>query len=1014
MESDAMRARAFIGGLAASLGMAAFAAGASELTMARDGKPAAAIVLAEKPTKAAQFAAFELQWHVKAISGATLPIAKEAKAGQVNIFIGDTPRARELGLSQESFKLQEYAVKAGPGELVLAGKDAPDTAVVAYDLDALGDGAKNANWPDFWEERGSLHAVYDFLRGSCGVRWLNPTDTGSVIPRNPTLEVDVQKIRRAPSFRYRGAFTIVNSEIYDSYVSLWSDVNPAGAKLAGFKAWETLAYADSRPRLGDNWLVRRLQATLFLLRLRNGGEKCIANHSLYHYYELYWAPSKNPDNAKCFVAKRPELFAQGYKDDPPPQMCYSSPALVATVAQEARDYFDKGGYPYKACLSCAPLGLKWGENFFCVEPMDNITYCKCQACQAWLDKGKDRVIDKYCSVGIHSDYVFNFVNQVAQEVKKTHPDKHIVTLAYGAHAYLPKEAKLDPSVAVQFCFTTDSWPWYRAEYEHEWKLAQEWAAEAKASGRPLYAWCYLGHLARMFAYFGGFNGFPGCFAHAIGKEFKMYRDNGYRGMFHCGLPMEVDTYVTFRLMDDADLDVDELLDEYFAGLYGPAAPPLKQAYLEIEKIFCDPKARQGKMPIGPTAQEFDWGMLGTAERMAAWGKLVDEAKRLADTPREKRNVELFDLGIWRYMVEGRNQYLARKWREQAGGPRLEIPRCLPAPGGDPLLADLSQAVTVDSWAAAAEAPSRQLVARLVHDGRNLYAELVDKSAKAAPEDAWELGFARRREPPLGVLRVAADGSCQGLPAMAKPIGPGALRVAIPLSGLAGGVEAGWHLFGNLRRISANGAHADWPAPVAGPEPLQGLGRLSLWHRAAAAPAAPQETDATLAPGVVLRTVGADRLRMATDDLLQGKPFALSPASAYCALVGQAEANFNLSDALTPRAPTEDRYAEGAKEITYDWELGQPLPPGQALRTIRLTWTIEDGQRNAVKVKFAVRDAKTRAWTELGDYVSVPSTPPRGRPLPAARDRLLRQETHRLRRLQDDRRPGLVQPAPRRA
>ena len=48
----------------------------ADLTLARDGQSAAAIILAEKPVKAAQFAAFELQLHIKAISGATLPILR--------------------------------------------------------------------------------------------------------------------------------------------------------------------------------------------------------------------------------------------------------------------------------------------------------------------------------------------------------------------------------------------------------------------------------------------------------------------------------------------------------------------------------------------------------------------------------------------------------------------------------------------------------------------------------------------------------------------------------------------------------------------------------------------------------------------------------------------------------------------------------------------------------------------------------------------------------------------------
>ncbi|MDD5705189.1 MAG: hypothetical protein PHR35_04645, partial [Kiritimatiellae bacterium] len=87
---------------------------ADELTLTRDGAPAAAIVLAEKPTKAAQFAAHELQWHVKAISGATLPIQTESAAvpdGHVRLMVGDGTDAKALGLTPDSFGLQEHVVR---------------------------------------------------------------------------------------------------------------------------------------------------------------------------------------------------------------------------------------------------------------------------------------------------------------------------------------------------------------------------------------------------------------------------------------------------------------------------------------------------------------------------------------------------------------------------------------------------------------------------------------------------------------------------------------------------------------------------------------------------------------------------------------------------------------------------------------------------------------------------------------------------------------------------------------
>ncbi len=807
------------------LGLSAWADGGT-ITLTREGQPAAVIILSDKPTKAAQFAAFELQEHVRAISGATLPIVRDASAvpaGQARLHVGDGPRAQAAGLTQAGFKLQEYAVKSGTDEIVLVGKDAPDSAVVAYDLAALADGAKNANWPGIWEERGTLHAVYDFLRDGCGVRWFNPTDTGSLIPRQPTLAVKAINLRRTPTFRYREAAG-GNLEAYDRHVSLW------GHREEGYKAWETPAFADFRARHGDGWRARRMNSTLFLLRMKNGGELCRANHSLYHYYELYWKPSVDSNAAQCFIEKRPEYFAQGYEGDPPPQMCYSSTGLTAAVIQEANDYFAKGGYTYQATLSTAPVGYKWGDKFFCIEPMDNASFCKCAPCQALLENGKDyHAADGHFSTGIHSDYMFDFVTRVAREVKQSHPDKNIVTLAYGTHAYPPKTFKLDPSIAVQFCFASDSAPWCTPEYEREWDLVKTWGEEARQSGRPMYAWCYLGHIYRAFADAGNFHCFPGFFSHAISKEMKLFKSYGYRGMFHCGIPPEIDTYVLFRLMDDADLDVDAVLDEYFTGLYGAAAAPIKKFYLAVEQVYCDPKLR----PLGKGNEAFTvetaWGLLGTAERMAGYAKLVDEARALARTEREKKNVALFDLSIWQYMKQGREKYVTRK---EAPIPKVSVP-IMPAVNGDAGKVAWEQAAPLaGGWfKRGSDTPAdRAFSGKMAHDGEYLYLELIDPCVTAnltaspgvACFDDWEVvAGAQRGMPyrqfligPTGLTAACLNGEVNwrmfvpyeehGIKVVADTSAPDkwVSRIAIPLKNLVtGGAKIGDTIYLNVVRVS---------------------------------------------------------------------------------------------------------------------------------------------------------------------------------------------------------------------
>ena len=51
---------------------------AASLKLVRNGEPRASIVLAAEPTRAASMAAGELQEHVRLITGANLPIVRDA------------------------------------------------------------------------------------------------------------------------------------------------------------------------------------------------------------------------------------------------------------------------------------------------------------------------------------------------------------------------------------------------------------------------------------------------------------------------------------------------------------------------------------------------------------------------------------------------------------------------------------------------------------------------------------------------------------------------------------------------------------------------------------------------------------------------------------------------------------------------------------------------------------------------------------------------------------------------
>ena len=785
-----------------AMGTALAGASDSLQTLARDGEPAATIVIAKEPTRAAQFAAYELQWHLKQITGGTFPIAREEEPVEgLPILVGDSEAVRALGIRPTEFAKQEYLIRIAPTAVVLAGRDKDDRGPVEYNQTPTQQALDT--WPDIWDEQGTMYAVYDFLERYCRVRWFTPTEYGTDCPRQPSLTIAAGELRRAPFMKYRFA-AYPASENYDLYTGLW----PAGSE--GYKAWESAAYPELHRRVvgSDYTFAKRGWNTLFRLRHREGGEPCFGNHSLYGYYRRFWAPEQGQEH--LFEGKQPDWFAQGYQGQPP-QMCYSSRGLVEQVAMDACEFFETGkSYP----------GAQARGDCFCVEPMDNSQFCKCDECQMWLD-GRD-ADSPFFTNGRHSDYFFQFVNEVARIVGQKYPTKHVVCLAYMTHGSPPRRFKLAPNVIVQYCFACNRLNYDRASYEHEVELLRQWRQDYP--GRSLYLWLYDTFPVEV-ANNGRFHCFPGFFAQAVGEQFDLFRQYDYRGVFHCGYGQEVEAYLTYRLMDDPSLSIEALLDEYFTRRYGPAAGPMRRLYEAIEGAYGDPANYPEPIATGRIeghhhqTEEMAWGYLGNAQRMEALGRRLEEAKAAAQKPAQKHRVALFELGTWNYMTTGRRQYLEHA-KARFGGQAavLRIPfTSRRSSDGDPAKLDEAEALALTNWRSPLAEPTRRRVAaRLLHDDEYLHVQLEEQRASDQPRstddvvggDYWQILFGNTTNDRVHSLLInfagtqLLDGSPSDFAADAET-GPSTckLRIAIPLSHVDAGSTGRLRL--NMARRSAS-------------------------------------------------------------------------------------------------------------------------------------------------------------------------------------------------------------------
>jgi hypothetical protein len=142
--------------------------------LARNGVPAAAIVIGPQAKAEEKLAAAELQDYVRKISGATLPIATLAQRTSL------VPSVRIGVFGAEP-------VRDWRGE-----RPAPD----GFALETAG----NVLYVVGGDARGALYGGYELIEQSLGVRWFMPGELGEDVPRQPTLALPRVRVRKAPAF----------------------------------------------------------------------------------------------------------------------------------------------------------------------------------------------------------------------------------------------------------------------------------------------------------------------------------------------------------------------------------------------------------------------------------------------------------------------------------------------------------------------------------------------------------------------------------------------------------------------------------------------------------------------------------------------------------------------------------------------------------------------------------------------------------------------------------------------
>jgi tetratricopeptide (TPR) repeat protein len=531
---------------------------AADSFVVKDGQPRSEIVIAREPPRTTRLAARELQAYVEKISGAKLPIRTEPSGEvPVRIYVGRSSHTDELNVTDDDLRYGAYRIVSGEDWLVLVGDDTDFTPIEPWPR-------SNGDWVS-----GRVHQEWDRITGAT---WGNPMSqmrkhyTGRAWDfGKPRSEwIDKSDTIHVWGFDERGSFNAVCGFLRSLGVRWYlpgelGEVVPSMASIPLPRIDETTRPDFPVRRFNIRFGVHGRDTAMWAMRLgvRDPYGLQIAHgmHTMTHRDEILEA---HPDWFALYGGKRHNQPGQRVN-----QLCYSNEELFRETVCYVRALFDH--YRFDVVSVMPPDGY--------------VSICQCPLCE-----GKDT--PERDNRGRLSDYVWDFVNRVAKEVAKTHPDKMVSNCAYGVYTLPPREIdKLEPNVLVSIVGGRRPTSSQREEIR---RLREAWVAK---TDNPIMVFENYPFTDR-----GWY--LPSYVPHVIGESINATKGISQgediwlsvRRDFHevaIGFNHFL-VYFTARMYwGGKEQSVDELFSEYCRRFYGPAASEMK-AFFE----YCEANWRQ--------------------------------------------------------------------------------------------------------------------------------------------------------------------------------------------------------------------------------------------------------------------------------------------------------------------------------------------------------------------------------------------------------------------------------------
>jgi len=533
------------------------------------------IVIGEKTDDISKFAADELQYYLQKISSKSFPVKKDNEITDDKFLILVGPSKFTQNIKIESPVPESFIIKSQDDKLFLVGDD----SIVKESFTCRG---KKIPFSYRSSRKGTLFAVYTFLEDYLGIRWFWPGESGEVVPEQKNIFLPTINISQSPDFVIR---------------FLWLEYSHKG---------------DWKP-IPDN--ILRSEYPLWFMRNKLG-------IGINAYFAHSWAGYLTND----YFSEHPEYYPlidgqrKPFRASPAGKLEYMGVQVCTSNPEVQKIFLDNIRKKYKP-EDCAIVSIS---------PNDGMGFCECDKCRAQdaPDQYSPEQI-RYQVIPLSNRIFKYFVNPIAKELKKTHPNLKLGILAYTFLKEPPQNlTKLEDNIVVSFCQISGHYNDAEIKKKQH-DLLSKWKPMVSAmSGREYYGdfhWLQLPHPQ----------------TRIIADDIAFLKSNGFIG-FSSEDNTDFSTnhlnyYVAAKLLWNSNLKLEDILRDYYQKGYGKASPKIQEYFTLLDKTFNS--RYPNKWETATISQ------IWTPDVLKKGYVILEEADKISDDKQVKEKIAFLKTGL---------------------------------------------------------------------------------------------------------------------------------------------------------------------------------------------------------------------------------------------------------------------------------------------------------------------------------------------------------------------------------